>query len=170
MIKAYIVMMLKSILLERAARAGAAATERLESAKLGAVTAYRAMAGIPIIGPALGIAAAVAAFAFLMAFHSGGLIPGRRDDMAVNVQGGEFMVRRGAVSPATQPALEYINATGRVPEAPAAVAPISLNFNVSGGDQDSEALQEFIEDEIVPRLEDFQGRGGYRPGAKVVLT
>jgi hypothetical protein len=63
-----------------AAKAGieeaANAKSRLSDAKKGAVKAYNAFADIPVVGPALGAAAAVGAFGFLMAFQNGGTVPG----------------------------------------------------------------------------------------------
>jgi hypothetical protein len=59
-----------------AAKAGieeaANARSRLSDAKKGAVKAYNAFADIPVVGPALGAAAALGAFGFLMAFENGG--------------------------------------------------------------------------------------------------
>ena len=172
MLKRWAVMELKNLLVVDAAKAASATRQRFTDAKLGAIKAYQAFASIPIVGPMLGMAAAAAAFAFLMAFHSGGLIPGRRNDMPIVAQGGEYMVRRSAVTPATRPALEYINATGRTPAtATAGAAPVSLQFNVQGGEGDATALRAFVEDKIVPLLEDFQRRKGYRVGGrKVILT
>lgn len=48
---------------------------KLSAAKTAAAQAYKAEAGIPIIGPALGAIAAAAAFTSIMAFEGGGLTP-----------------------------------------------------------------------------------------------
>jgi hypothetical protein len=49
--------------------------EKISEAKVAAVKAYKAEAGIPIVGPALGAAAAATTFATLMAFKGGGVMP-----------------------------------------------------------------------------------------------
>jgi hypothetical protein len=53
-----------------------AGQSQLAWAKVDAVKAYNAFAGIPIIGPELGAVAAAATFASMMAFESGGIVPG----------------------------------------------------------------------------------------------
>jgi hypothetical protein len=52
------------------------AMSQLAAAKAGAAKAFQAMAGIPIVGPALGAVAAVGAFSLMMAFEKGGIVPG----------------------------------------------------------------------------------------------
>ncbi len=61
-------------------------------AKLAAAKAYNAVAAIPVVGPALGVAAAAAAFALLM-FEQGGLVPGS-GAMPAMVHGGEMVLPR----------------------------------------------------------------------------
>jgi len=56
------------------------AVSQLSGAKVAAVKAFNAMAGIPFVGPVLGAAAAAAAFALCMAFEKGGVVPGRSGD------------------------------------------------------------------------------------------
>ncbi len=51
-------------------------SEQLSNAKTAASGAYKAMAGIPVIGPELGAVAAAAVFAGAMAFEKGGVVPG----------------------------------------------------------------------------------------------
>ena len=50
--------------------------EQLSSAKTAAAGAYKAMAGIPIVGPEVGAIAAATVFAGAMAFEKGGIVPG----------------------------------------------------------------------------------------------
>jgi hypothetical protein len=50
--------------------------ERFENAKTAAGAAYKAEAGIPVVGPVLGAAAAATAFAAVMAFEKGGISGG----------------------------------------------------------------------------------------------
>lgn len=49
--------------------------EQLAYAKAGAVKAYNALASIPYVGPELGAVAAAGAFALLLAFQKGGIMP-----------------------------------------------------------------------------------------------
>lgn len=49
---------------------------QLAAAKASAGKAYQAMAGIPIVGPELGAVAAAGAFAVVMGFEKGGIVPG----------------------------------------------------------------------------------------------
>jgi len=168
MIKFYIKNWLKSIIIRENATKASQARERFAEAKLGAIRAYRAFASIPIIGPALGVAAAAAAFAFLMAFHQGGKLPGR-DEYPILAQGGEYMVRQSSVTPQTEPALKYINATGKLPSGGSSTT--VLNFDVNGGGSNINGLQEFVEDDITPQIEDYLNRGGMNAdGTEVVLT
>jgi hypothetical protein len=62
-------------LIELAVHKSVAAAEQLDNAKVAAGEAYKAMAGIPVIGPALGAVAAAVTFAAIMAFEKGGIIP-----------------------------------------------------------------------------------------------
>lgn len=66
---------------------------QLAAAKAGAAKAYQAMAGIPIIGPELGVVAAAAAFTFMMAFEQGGKIPGQ-GAVPIIGHGGETVVTK----------------------------------------------------------------------------
>jgi hypothetical protein len=69
------------------------AISQLAAAKAGAAKAYQAMAGIPIIGPELGAIAAGAAFAAMMAFETGGEIPGS-GPVPIIAHGGETVVTK----------------------------------------------------------------------------
>lgn len=64
---------------------------QLSSAKAAAAGAYKAMAGIPIVGPILGAAAAATVFAAALAFEQGGLIPGT-GAVPVIAHGGEMVL------------------------------------------------------------------------------
>jgi TP901 family phage tail tape measure protein len=68
MMKAWLANHIRSLLLAEASEKGINIRRKFQEAKIGAVKAYQAFAGIPIIGPILGAAAAAAAFGFLMAF------------------------------------------------------------------------------------------------------
>jgi hypothetical protein len=54
---------------------GSAFQEQFAYAKAAAAKAYNALAGIPVVGPELGAVAAAGAFALLMAFKEGGIVP-----------------------------------------------------------------------------------------------
>jgi hypothetical protein len=85
----------------------------------GAQNAFTSLSKIPLVGPALGAAAAAVAFAAGFArvaairaqtrptFHEGGLIEGA-GDIPINAQAGEFIVRREVV-PQALPVLRAIN-------------------------------------------------------------
>ena len=154
------------ILLASAAQETAASKLRLIDAKLGAVRAYAAFASIPIIGPILGAAAAAAAFAFLMAFQRGGLVPGvgtgGRDTVPAILEPSEFVIQRGAVQAIGPETLDFINRTGTLPPAGAglgAVGDVNLQLVVEGGIGTIGEMEEYLEDEVVPRLRDINERG-----------
>ena len=159
MIKTWIGNYLKAIIIGRTAEKVAAKESKLEQAKLGAVKAYQAFASIPIIGPALGVIAAIAAFAFLMAFHTGGLIPGRDDNQMINAQGGEFMVQRSGINAETMPVIQHINATGRVPET--GRGGNQFVFNLPAGAGNTDDIRDAVRERIVPILEEMFGTGEF---------
>jgi hypothetical protein len=162
MMKAWLGNHIRSLLLAEATEKGINVRRKFQEAKIGAVKAYQAFAGIPIIGPILGAVAAAAAFAFLMAFHKGGYVG--PEERIIKVQTEEFIMQRSAVRGIGRPAMEYINATGRLPATSSAASP-TLNFNINatgGGEFDSNGLKAFIEDKVVPQLEDFINRRGFR--------
>lgn len=89
-----------------------------------AVDAYRAMVGIPVVGPALATAAAAAAIAFGLAqvatisrqtppgYEKGGLIrqgSGMRDDVPIRVKRHEYVVRSEAVKHYGPEFMEAVN-------------------------------------------------------------
>lgn len=162
MFKQWLIMKIKSIMIGAAFEEAANKKSKFAAAKTGAVRAYSAFASVPLIGPALGAIAAAMAFAFLMAFHTGGMIPGSRDDMIVNVQGGEYMTRRSSVNTETIPALDYINATGRAPDSGGGSV-INLQFSVGAGAYSEEEVEEIVEDQIVPILHNLQKRNIFQP-------
>jgi hypothetical protein len=162
MVKNYIKTWLAGLLVTDTAKQGFAAKERVRDAKAGAVKAYQSMASIPIIGPALGAAAAAAAFAFLMAFQSGGLVPGMdhgRDSVPAILQPREFVINRPAVDSVGAGALDYINRTGALPPTDGGGVPIELNIDARGATGDElEDLTEYLEDEVVPRIQEIRHR------------
>ncbi len=163
MIKFYVKSWIKGLILAEAASEKFALKEKFRQAKIGAVKAYQAMAHIPIIGPALGAAAAAAAFAFLMAFHKGGIVgPWGERERIVRVQEGEYITRRSSVTPETLPVLQTINRTGQAPvEHRSSVNNYNFafenhfNIDAPGGAIDGEELSEQLIDRIVPQLEDI---------------
>ena len=54
--------------------------DRLDNAKTTATNVYKALSGIPIVGPVLAPVAAAGAFAAVMAFREGGIVPGDGND------------------------------------------------------------------------------------------
>ena len=152
MFKARFVMLMKNLLVEKATKDDMAAKEKITQAKLGAVKAYQAFASIPIIGPALGAAAAAAAFAFLVAFHKGGLVgSGTNGEFMARMIPGEYVMQPSATSSIGKPALDYMNNYGRIP--PSYSSSLSLSFQINAGGQDEESLREWIEDEVVPVIQ-----------------
>lgn len=115
-----------------AGKAAAVAQATIDTYK-GATSAYAAMAGIPVVGPAMGAVAAAAAVALGLAnvkkitntknkFSQGGLVPGAlhteggvpftvQGQGGYEMEGGEFVVNRTATS-RFLPQLEAINAYG----------------------------------------------------------
>jgi len=155
---------------------------KFTEAKIGAVKAYQAFASIPIIGPALGAAAAAAAFTFLMTFHRGGFVEPDSvttvkrtayDERIVKLQTEEFVMQRSAVRGIGRADMEYMNATGRLPvrsieSAPGRAAPSTgkgggdtigpFVFHISGSREDAENIADAIEEKIIPMLENAIGR------------
>jgi TP901 family phage tail tape measure protein len=163
MLKWYVSEYIKGLMITSAAKDAHAKKERLSDAKAGAVKAYHAFASIPIVGPALGAAAAAAAFAFLMAFQKGGQVPGLgvgRDTVPAVLEPREFVVRREAAERVGLSNLEYINQTGNLPGGGAGAGDIFINLEVGGGTatEELDELTEFLEEEVVPRLEDIRNR------------
>jgi hypothetical protein len=66
---------------------------KLTDAKAAARKAYVSVSDIPMVGPYLAPAAAAAAFAGVMSFHTGGEIPGY-GDVPIMAQGGETVIDR----------------------------------------------------------------------------
>lgn len=163
MFKAYIAEQIKAQIIGDAIKEKSAAKSKFQDAKSGAVAAFHAFAAIPIVGPALGAAAAAAAFAFLIAFNRGGLVPGsgpNRDSVPAILTPSEFVIRREAVEKVGPRALSYINQTGRLPETGGA---LQLNLNVNGGSTSfAESVRDFFDDEIVPRFEQAMKDGRIR--------
>lgn len=134
--------------------------DRLQGAKTGAIKAYSAFAGIPIIGPILGAAAAVAAFAFLIAFQKGGQVPGvsrGKDSVHGVLEPGEFVVRQPSASSVGRENLEHINRTGQLPVSSNVEVGISVE---AGGASDEfvEELQTLMDEEVAPAIEEMRRR------------
>jgi TP901 family phage tail tape measure protein len=153
MTKWYISETLRGLLVTRALKENEDRRERVASAKLGAVKAFQAFAGIPFIGPALGAIAAAAAFAYLMAFQTGGLVPGGGETgVPAIVHPGEYVVRERAVRGIGAENLEYMNRRG---EMPATVSGgNTFVFEISGSEADADSIAETIKSNVIPVLED----------------
>jgi TP901 family phage tail tape measure protein len=159
--KAFIAQTLKNLLIARTAEEQSFLRTKYEGAKLGAVRAYSAFASIPVVGPVLGAAAAAAAFAFLMAFHQGGMIPGfGKDNTPIMAQSGEFMVRRSSVASVGVDNMEYINNTGRLPATQATgTSGITLVFPIDqGSGVNIDEFREEADEVLVPVVEDLYRR------------
>ena len=170
MIKTELKQRLIAMAVARSAKDTDAAKDRLQNAKAGATKAFSAFASIPIIGPVLGAAAAAAAFAFLIAFHKGGLVGafaaggGARGQVPAILEPEEFVVRRSAAQSVGTQNLDFINRTGQLPPTAGGGGDVSLTVNTNGGSSDE--LMEYLEDEVVPAIEDIQRRrGGLRDAA-----
>jgi len=74
-------------------------TAQLAHAESAAAAAFHAMAGIPVVGPALGAVAAAATFAAAMAFENGGIVPdtGSGDIVPAMLTPGEGVVPKGVM-------------------------------------------------------------------------
>lgn len=155
MTKAFIKNRLKSIAVAQAAEQSANKVSRFGAAKIGAVKAYSAFAGVPIIGPALGAIAAAAAFAFLMAFQKGGLVPGfgSGDSVGASLTPGEFVIRQPAVQAIGVGNLAAANRTGRLP-ATGAGDTLIVQFPISERPEEDDFVEE-VQQEVVPILEDL---------------
>lgn len=163
MIKAYVSEWLKGLLVTEAASTAHHARERLKSAKDGAVKAFSAFASIPFIGPLLGAAAAAAAFSFLMAFQKGGQVPGigfGRDTVPAILEPQEFVINKTAAANVGAENLETINRTGSLPAGRTQVptGDINLNFDIGAGGTDIDEMKEYLEEIVVPELENIRER------------
>jgi len=183
MLKKSFAMHIRNIVVTSATEEGINVKRKFTEAKIGAVKAYQAFASIPIIGPALGAAAAAAAFSFLIAFHKGGFVePGDSvatvkgtayDERIVKLQTEEFVMRRSAVRGIGRGNMEYMNATRRLPvrsveTASGRVAPSTskgggdtigpLIFHISGSREDAKSIADAIEEKVIPMLENAIGR------------
>ncbi|HUX30944.1 MAG TPA: hypothetical protein VMV78_10020, partial [Thiobacillus sp.] len=183
MLKKSFAMHIRNIVVTSATEEGINVKRKFTEAKIGAVKAYQAFASIPIIGPALGAAAAAAAFSFLIAFHKGGFVEPENsvtvtkntayDERIVKLQTEEFVMQRSTVRSIGRENMEYINATGRLPVrsveiAPGRVAPSAgrgsgnaigpFIFHISGSREDAESIADAIEEKVIPMLENAIGR------------
>jgi hypothetical protein len=103
-----------------------AAESQLAAAKAGAAKAYQAMAGIPIVGPALGAVAAAGAFALMLGFEKGGIVPGvgQGDIVPAMLTPGEAVLTKDMTE-------KLSRASGRDSESPAPTRPIHVHVHHS---------------------------------------
>lgn len=160
MIKFWIKQTLFGLLVTDTAKKKSALAEKFDDAKSGARKAFSAFAGIPIIGPILGAAAAAAAFAFLMAFQRGGNVPGvgqGRDTVPAILEPQEFVIRRVSAQAVGAENLEFINRTGQLPPGGQGGGDVNLSLAIEGGGG-TEEIEEYIEEEVVPTLRELNER------------
>lgn len=168
MFKAYIGEQIKASIVSNALHQKEAASRKFTEAKIGGVKAYQAFAAIPIIGPALGAAAAAAAFAFLIAFHSGGFVSRfggaqNGNERIARLEVGEYVVRRQAVDRLGTNTLDYVNRTGQMPMQASGGPSFPISVHINGDSRvDRGKVRAFVEDEIVPLLEDAHKNGRFR--------
>ena len=171
MFKHWVTESIKAHIVSDALGEKSAARQRYIDAKAGAVKAFQAFAGIPIVGPALGIAAAAAAFAFLIAFNRGGLVPGfgdNRDSVPAVLTPHEFVIRQESVSKVGTEALSYINQTGRLPQTGGVT--FAPSFHIQGSREFVDDMNDYIDKEIIPRLEDAARDGRLRVTRRAILS
>jgi TP901 family phage tail tape measure protein len=163
MIKYQLKQFFAGLLISRAAKDADEKKDRFASAKMGGIKAYQAYASIPIIGPMLGAAAAAAAFAFLMAFQKGGLVPGvgsvGRDTVPAVLEPREFVIQRSSVAAIGERNLEYINRTGSLPAARGGPTSVEITIPVTERSRSIDEMVEYMEEEVVPVLQDILERG-----------
>lgn len=133
-----------------------AIVETIMSTYLGAQQAYTALSGIPIVGPALGGAAAAVAIAAGMSrvaaitsqqrpqatFHVGGYVNGTGEVPAV-LEAGEYVIRKEQVQN-TLPVLQAINQGRMQTLGGAAEQNITFNFYHYGDNNGKEDYQEML--------------------------
>lgn len=139
--------------------------EKVKLAKEGAISAYKAFAGIPIVGPVLGAAAAASAFAFLMAFHQGGWVTGGSNEVVAKLLPDEYVLKPDSAKSIGSQNLNYMNEYGRIPPQPVA-QPVgggnTFVFQVGGGNAASDdELRDKLREKIIPLLEDMFGTGEF---------
>ena len=164
MVKFWIKQQLLGLLVTTTAQKAAADTEKVSDAKTGARKAYSAFANIPIIGPALGMAAAAAAFGFLMAFAQGGAVPGHgfgRDTIPAILEPEEFVIRRSSAQAVGRDSLDFINRTGSLPPGEGGGG-VSFNLFTSASDSDAtvEEITDYVEEKVLPAINDILERRG----------
>ena len=142
--------------MEKAAKK-AAQVQALVDAYASANAAYKAMAGIPVVGPALGIAAATAAVGAGLAnvkmieqAEEGGLIGGKRHSQGgtiIEAEQGEFIMKRSAVNRIGVNDLNNMNQGGG--------GGASVTVNVSG----NVMSQDYVEGELAEQIKEAIRRG-----------
>jgi len=142
--------------MEKAAKR-AAQVQALVDAYASANAAYKAMAGIPVVGPALGIAAATAAVGAGLAnvkmieqAEEGGLIGGKRHSQGgtiIEAEQGEFIMKRSAVNRIGVNDLNNMNQGGG--------GGASVTVNVSG----NVMSQDYVEGELAEQIKEAIRRG-----------
>jgi hypothetical protein len=108
-----------------------------------------------------------------MAFHSGGYVgrmmqPQNGNERIVKVEVGEYVMQRRAVNRLGQGTLDYINRTGQLPSSAGSVNHFHLSFTVSGGASMLDNMKEYVEDVMIPQLENAMASGRFRGTLKPV--
>jgi hypothetical protein len=172
MFKGWVTEQLKASVMSEAIVQKSAMTQKLIDAKAGARKAYSSMAAIPIVGQALGAAAAAAAFTFLMAFHKGGYIgamlqPQRGNERIINTEVGEYVVNKRSVDTLGKDTLDFINRTGRIPDrAGSSGGVFAPHFHFDGVD----GARTFVEDELIPFIQEAIQDGRLRGTLRSVTS
>jgi hypothetical protein len=127
----------------KAVKAAAGLSGITASAAEGAAAAYKAMAGIPIIGPALGAIAAAATFAAIIAFKA--LVPSAAGGWDIPADSLAFVHKKEMVLP--EHLAERIRAiTAPVAPAPAATPSFVINYNPSIQALDARGVDQILKD------------------------
>jgi hypothetical protein len=117
-------------------------TAQMAHAESAAAAAFHAMAGIPVVGPALGAVAAAATFAAAMAFENGGIVPGTGtgDIVPAMLTPGEGVVPKGVME-----GLSNLAKSGGMSGGPAHVTHVHIHHSPTIHALDSEGMDRVLE-------------------------
>jgi hypothetical protein len=124
-------------------------------AKLAAAKAYNSVAAIPVVGPALGAAAAAAAFALLM-FEQGGLVPGS-GATPIMAHGGEMVLPKN-ISTWVQSAAMGSGKSSSTTVSPAAQRPIIFQYHSHASALDADGINDVLASHGDKMFQYFRGR------------
>ena len=129
-------------------------TAQMAHAESAAAAAFHAMAGIPVVGPALGAVAAAATFAAAMAFENGGIVPGTGtgDIVPAMLTPGEGVVPKGVME-----GLSNLAKSGGLSGGTTQVTHVHIHHSPTIHALDSEGMDRVLEKNSAVLQKHFEG-------------